>query len=72
MTRWKTPGVGVRIMFSKVRDAVLARTDNVQEPFAMFWLILCAAAAPLVATAVQRATADDLGVCGSETARRIC
>jgi Caspase domain/Tetratricopeptide repeat len=29
----ETPGVDIRIMFSKVRDQVLARTKNVQEPF---------------------------------------
>jgi tetratricopeptide (TPR) repeat protein len=29
----ETPGVDIRIMFSKVRDQVLARTNNVQEPF---------------------------------------
>jgi tetratricopeptide (TPR) repeat protein len=29
----ETPGVDIRIMFSKVRDQVLARTNNAQEPF---------------------------------------
>jgi uncharacterized caspase-like protein len=29
----ETPGADIRIMFSKVRDQVLARTNNPQEPF---------------------------------------
>jgi tetratricopeptide (TPR) repeat protein len=29
----ETPGVDIRIMFSKVRDSVLAQTRNAQEPF---------------------------------------
>jgi uncharacterized caspase-like protein len=33
LTHLETPGVDIRIMFSKVRDSVLARTNNAQEPF---------------------------------------
>jgi uncharacterized caspase-like protein len=33
LTHLETPGVDIRIMFSKVRDSVLARTGNAQEPF---------------------------------------
>jgi tetratricopeptide (TPR) repeat protein len=33
LTNLETPGVDIRIMFSKVRDQVLLRTNNVQEPF---------------------------------------
>jgi len=29
----ETPGLDIRIMFSKVRDQVLAATANIQEPF---------------------------------------
>ena len=29
----ETPGIDIRLMFSKVRDQVLARTNNNQEPF---------------------------------------
>ena len=29
----EAPGVDIRIVFSKVRDQVLARTNNAQEPF---------------------------------------
>jgi uncharacterized caspase-like protein/Tfp pilus assembly protein PilF len=33
LTHLETPGVDIRIMFSKVRDTVLAKTNNAQEPF---------------------------------------
>ncbi len=33
LTHLETPGLDIRIMFSKVRDSVLASTNNVQEPF---------------------------------------
>jgi uncharacterized caspase-like protein len=33
LTHIETPGLDIRIMFSKVRDSVLARTNNTQEPF---------------------------------------
>jgi tetratricopeptide (TPR) repeat protein len=33
LTHLETPGVDIRMMFSKVRDQVLARTNNAQEPF---------------------------------------
>jgi uncharacterized caspase-like protein len=29
----ETPGLDIGMMFRKVRDSVLARTNNVQEPF---------------------------------------
>jgi tetratricopeptide (TPR) repeat protein len=33
LTHLETPGVDIGIMFRKVRDSVLVRTNNVQEPF---------------------------------------
>jgi tetratricopeptide (TPR) repeat protein len=33
LANMETPGLDIRIMFSKVRDQVLARTNNAQEPF---------------------------------------
>jgi uncharacterized caspase-like protein len=33
LTHLETPGVDIGIMFRKVRDTVLARTHNAQEPF---------------------------------------
>jgi uncharacterized protein len=33
LANMETPGLDIRIMFSKVRDQVLSRTNNMQEPF---------------------------------------
>jgi uncharacterized protein len=33
LANMETPGLDIRIMFSKVRDQVLSRTNNTQEPF---------------------------------------